>query len=141
MDLADRIRIEDTIKEFFWLIDSGKADAGYSLLAADAVLEYGPGSPVPGVLSGDALRKQLEQRAAQTHVTSRHIVGNFRFQPIAEGKVHVRWVMTVYRSETASRDSYPVFVADVDETMVDVDGGWRTSRRKMTPVFAKAPIP
>jgi uncharacterized protein (TIGR02246 family) len=137
LSLEDRLAITDVVHRFFWLVDHGRAAEAGALFTADAKLIMGPGSPSPGTVEGPAIAAMFTARQTQTHVTTRHVISNISLAAHADGTVASSCILTFYRSDDETRDTRVTIVADIDETYVRVDGGWRIASRTVTPIFKR----
>lgn len=137
LSAADRQAITDVINRYFWLADVGRADEITSLFAPQATLTFGPGAPKPGTIAGQEIAAAFKARAAQTEVTTRHVVSNVRLEPKADGSVTSYCILTHYRSDTAECDSYPFMVADIHDCFIREGGNWLIRSREIMPVFSK----
>jgi hypothetical protein len=135
----DALAIAANIVEFAYLVDHGRATECERLFADDAKLTFGPGSPKPGTLDGiEAIKGFLAFRQAQTQVTTRHVMTNFRFMLADDGRISAYSLLTLFRSEDESRQPNVTFVADIDEIYSrQEDGKWRVQERLITPVFSR----
>jgi hypothetical protein len=129
--------ITDIIQRYFWLADVGRADEIPALFAPEATLTLGPGAPRPGTVSGQEIVDMFKARAAQTEVTTRHVVSNLWIGAGENGSAAARCILTLYRSDIAECDSYPLMVADIDDCFVNLNGSWLLRSRKISPVFTK----
>lgn len=130
-----RNAIADLVHRYFWLADSGRADEIAVLFAPEATLTFGPGAPKPGTIAGQEIVAMLKARAALSGVTTRHVVSNLWIGAEESGCVTSHCLLTLYRSETSSCDSYPYMVADVDDCFVNSGGKWLFQNRTITPIF------
>jgi hypothetical protein len=130
-----RLAIQDLMHRFYWLIDHGRADATADIFTDDARLVFAPGSPKPGTIQGPAIRTSMIERAAMTHVTTRHVISNIILAANSDGSVCARSLLTLFRADDHSRSSTPASVADIEETFVLKPGGWRICERVVTPIF------
>ena len=123
-------------QEFGYLVDHGRAAECAALFAHDARLVFGPGSPKPGTLEGmEAIQAFFTARQAQVHVTTRHVATNFRMS-LPDEQVMLESIITVFRSDDATRQPIVSVVADVRELFTRDDAGkWRIQERLTTPVF------
>ena len=135
IDLAERFAATDLVHLFFQLVDDGRAAETGRLFTADATLTFGPGAPKPGTIAGPDIAAAMVARQAQRHVTTRHVLSNLAVAAIGKDEVQVRSLLTLFRSETEGRDSYPASVADVEDRLVRTGDGWRIQARTITPVF------
>ena len=135
VNLEDRQAIADVIHRYFWLVDVGRADEAAALFVADGKLIFAEGSPKPGTISGADIATAMAARARQVEVTTRHAVSNIQYSANADGSVSTYCLLTLYRSDDASRDTHPASVADIQDRFVLEAGEWRISEREITPVF------
>lgn len=133
--IDDRQAITDLMYRFYWLVDQGRAGETAPLFAPTARLTFGPGSPKPGTIEGGAIPAAMSARGLQAHVTTRHVLSNIRLAAREDGAVEGYSLLTLYRSEDASRDSYPASVADIEELFVREGGEWRIQTRDILPIF------
>jgi hypothetical protein len=131
----DRFAVFDVIHKFYLLVDSGRASETAALFAAEATLTFGPGSPKPGTISGGAIAAAMRDRQGLTDVTTRHVISNIALNSASETKVCVHYLMTLFRADGGPRTTFPAFVADVDETFLQMPGGWKIAERTVMPVF------
>ena len=96
---------------------------------------FGPGSPSPGVVEGDAIPGAMQARQAQSHVTTRHVLSNIRMNANEDGSVACDSLLTLFRSESDVLDTIPAIVADIREVFVKDAGGWKMQEREILPVF------
>jgi hypothetical protein len=134
----DRQAITDLMYSFYRLVDQGRAAETAALFSATARLTFGPGSPKPGTVEGEHIPPAMAARGAQTHVTTRHVLSNITLEARGDGTVQGYSLLTLYRSETDSRDSYPASVADIIELFVRDGGGWRIQARDILPIFNRS---
>lgn len=133
--IEDQLAIRDLVYRFYRLVDEGRADETAALFTATARLTFGPGSPKPGTIEGDQIPPAMAARATQTHVTTRHVLSNIQLEARADGSVAGYSLLTLYRSENETRDSYPASIADIHELFVRDDGEWRIQARDILPIF------
>lgn len=131
----DRQAITDLIHRFYRLVDQGRADETAELFTQTARLTFGPGAPKPGTTEGAGIAALMAARATQLHVTTRHVLSNIALSSREDGSVEGYSLLTLYRSETDGRDSYPASVADVEELFVRGADGWRIQARTISPIF------
>jgi 3-phenylpropionate/cinnamic acid dioxygenase small subunit len=134
----DRQAITDLILRFYRLVDQGRADETVALFTETARLTFGPGAPKPGTTEGAAIGALMVARASQVNVTTRHVLSNIALSLREDGAVEGYSLLTLYRSETDGRDSYPASVADIDELFVRGADGWRIQARTISPIFNRA---
>ena len=136
---TDALAISTSSASFGHLVDQGRATACEHLFLPEAKLIFGPGSPKPGELVGlEAIRRFLEARQAQTHVITRHLATNFRFELDGPERVRLQSILTVFRSDDEGRAPTVSVVADVHEVFArDAGGEWRILERLTVPVFAR----
>jgi hypothetical protein len=133
----DRHAITTVMYRFYRLVDQGHADQTAALFTPTARLTFGPGSPKPGTLTGDQIPPAMIARGQQTHVTTRHVLSNIQLEPKADGTVEAYSLLTLFRSEDDSRDSYPASVADIIEVFARHEGAWKVQSRDILPVFGR----
>jgi hypothetical protein len=123
--------------EFGYLVDHGRATECANLFAPDAKLIFGEGSPKPGTLDGlQAIRAFLSARQAQTGVITRHLATNFRLEWNGGPEATLESLLTVFRSEDATREPVVSVIADVQEIFTRHQGDtWRIQERLTKPVF------
>jgi hypothetical protein len=135
----DRVSISDIIHRYFWLVDHGRADQASLFFAVAGRLTFGPGAPKPGTIQGDAIAAAMLARSKQTELTTRHIVSNIALTATGDSTIDAYSLLTLYRSSDASRDTYPTSVADIEDTFIRTDDGWRILERRILPVFNQPP--
>jgi hypothetical protein len=135
LSVDDRLAIMELIHRFFWLVDHGRADETAGLFTKTARLTFGPGAPKPGTIEGPQIASAMATRAQQVEVTTRHALSNIRLTPRADGSVGAYSLLTLFRSDSAARDSYPASVADIEEIFVRDEGGWFIQERTILPIF------
>ena len=123
--------------EFGYLVDHGRAIECADLFTSDAQLIFGAGSPKPGTLDGlEAIRAFLSARQAQSHVITRHLATNFRLEWKGGPEARLESLLTVFRSDDATREPVVSVVADVQEIFTRHQGDtWRIQERLTKPVF------
>jgi len=123
--------------EFGYLVDHGRAIECEKLFTSNAQLIFGVGSPKPGTLNGlEAIRAFLTARQAQTHVTTRHLATNFRLEWNGGPEARLESLLTVFRSDEATREPVVSVVADVQELFTRGEADrWRIQQRLTKPVF------
>ena len=131
----DRQAVVDMIHRYFWLVDHGRADQIAALFAPDGRLTFGPGAPNPGTIEGSAIATVMLARAKQTDVTTRHVVSNIMISKLDETRASSNCLLTLYKSTTSQRDSYPTSIADVEDTYVKAESNWLIQTRVITPIF------
>lgn len=140
MSPADRTEIEDLLKQFYRLVDTGRADETPALFTSDARLTFGAGAPQPGTIEGAAIAKAMHARAQLQNVMTRHVLTNFAFEPLGQDRVSVYTLLTLYRHdgplpEGALPPTTPASIADVHEIVVRTEDGWRIHERTIEPIF------
>ena len=122
---------------FGHLVDQGRAIECVDLFAPDAQLIFAAGSPKPGTLNGlEAIRAFLTSRQAMTHVTTRHLATNFRMDWDGGAEARLGSLLTVFRSENATRQPIISVVCDIEEIFArDQAGRWQIRERLTRPVF------
>lgn len=138
MDFADRFAASDLVQHFFLLVDQGRAAETAALFTHDATLTFGPGSPKPGTVAGEAIPGAMVARQAQTHVTTRHVLSNIAVTSRADGGLDVYSLLTLFRSEDDTCDTIPASVADIRDVLVREAAGWRIASRLISPIFNRA---
>jgi hypothetical protein len=136
--MADRFAIADIIHRFYWLIDHGRAADTAALFAKAARLTFGPGAPKPGTISGQDIALAVVARGEQTGITTRHVLSNILLTQRPDGSVTAYSLLTLFRTESATRDSYPASIADIDEVYVRDAGTWLIRERTVTPIFSRS---
>jgi hypothetical protein len=136
VSLDDRTAVADSIFAFYHLVDSGQASRTVDLFTEDARLTFGPGSPQPGTIMGSAIRDAMIAREAVKSAFTRHAVTNIRLAS-AGSDVAADYMLTLYRSDDATRSSVPAFVADVAEVWRRTGEKWRMSERTILPTFIR----
>lgn len=137
ISIADRLAITDVVQRFFRLVDHGRAAETAALFTHDATLTFGPGSPKPGTVAGEAIPPAMAARQAQAHVTTRHVLSNIEVSLGEDGGAQAYSLLTLFRSEDESRDTLPASVADIEDHLVRTGDGWRIRARLITPVFSR----
>jgi hypothetical protein len=101
---------------------------------------FGAGSPKPGTLDGlEAIRAFLTARQAMTNVTTRHVATNFRLEWDGGAEARLASLLTVFRSDDATRQPIVSVVCDIEEIFArDEAGSWRIKERVTRPVFVDA---
>jgi hypothetical protein len=135
ISVDDRLAIIEVIHKFFWLVDHGRAGETAGLFTKTARLTFGPGAPKPGTIQGPDIPAAMTARAKQVEVTTRHVLSNIRLTPNADGSVSACSLLTLFRSDSAARDSYPASIADIEEVFVRGDGDWYIQERTILPIF------
>ncbi|QUT07201.1 nuclear transport factor 2 family protein [Sphingobium phenoxybenzoativorans] len=133
-----RHAVTDGIHLFFDLVDHGQASRTATLFTADASLTFGPGSPNPGTITGEAIATAMAAREKQASAFTRHVVSNIMFDAENAKGVSVRYLLVLFRSDDDSRDSKPAFVADVRERWSQREGSWKIAERIVNPAFIRA---
>jgi hypothetical protein len=133
----DRFSVTDLINKFYHLIDTGRAGETAPIFAADATLEFGPGSPKPGTIRGGEISVAMRDRERMTDVTTRHVVSNIALQSDGDRRLSAHYLLTLFRADARPRTTVPAFVADVDETWVRGEDEWKISGRLITPIFSR----
>ncbi len=136
----DRIEVEDLLRCFYRLVDSGKADQTSALFTADAKLTFGPGAPNPGSIEGAGIAAAMQARGRMNGVVTRHVLTNLAFEQSGPDEISVYSLLTLYRYDGALAadalpDTYPASIADVFERVVRTGDGWRICERTINPVF------
>src|ERR1700693_5744248 len=131
----DRSEIIDVIHRYFWLADHGHADQIADLFTKSGRLIFGEGAPKPGTLAAPEIAAAMLARSKQAHVTTRHIVSNITLRLRDAVTIDAYSLLTLYRSDDASCDSYPKSIADVEDVFVRESDGWRIEQRTISPVF------
>lgn len=127
-----RAQIEALLAAWAHCIDSGRATDAIGLFTQDAEQTLASSTSK----GQDAIRAGLERRQALTGRTTRHLVSNLLLQALDGGqRLRGRWVLTLFRSDSAQRPATIQLVADVEDEYAQVDGNWRVARRTLTPVF------
>lgn len=120
--------------EFHYLVDAGRATDCVQLLSADPVLEFGPGSPNPGVIAGtEAISEFLTQRQAAPVIT-RHVLSTPRITLNTADEAVLRSVLTLYKAPSNQAPEVPAAIADIEERYLRTSGDWRLAYRTVTPV-------
>jgi hypothetical protein len=134
----DRQAVVDLVHRYFWLIDHGLAHRTAECFTETAKLTFGSLAPKPGTIHGAAIGAAMVARSKQTEVTTRHVVSNIALAAIDSSTVQVYSLLTLFRSADASRDTYPVSVADIEDIVVRDAGTWRIQDRTISPIFNRA---
>lgn len=137
IELATRLAISDGIHHFYSLIDTGRAASTLHLFTRDARVTFGPGSPQPGTVEGEAIVAFMEAREKLVSAFTRHSITNIMLEPTSVGAVTARYLMVLYRSDDETRSSIPAFVADVEELWRNGNDGWKIAERLILPAFAR----
>jgi hypothetical protein len=137
LDLDVRLAINDSIIRFYYLVDSGKAASTAALFTVDARLTIGPGSPQAGTLHGVAIATAMEARERLASAFTRHVISNVMLTAAGEDIVQARYLLVLFRSDDAVRDSRPSFVADIDEVWHRAEIGWLIAERTVMPTFSR----
>jgi 3-phenylpropionate/cinnamic acid dioxygenase small subunit len=133
---GDRCRITDIIHRYFWLADHGHAEQIAGLFAQHGRLIFSESAPKPGVLTGrPEIATAMLARSKQTHVTTRHVVSNIMMRSRDAMTIEASSLLTLYRSEDESRDSYPKSIADIEDVFVREGDEWRIGQRTIDPIF------
>lgn len=132
---VDRCQVTDTIYRYFWLVDHGHADQIPDLFTPVGRLTFGDRAPMSGTLTATEIAAAMVARSKQSHVTTRHVVSNIMLRSRDEETIEAYSLLTLYRSEDLSRDSYPTSIADVEDVFLRVRGGWQIAQRTISPVF------
>lgn len=138
VELATRLAISDGIHQFYHLIDTGRAASTIGLFTADARLTFGPGSPQPGTIEGEAIAKSMEAREKLTSAFTRHSITNIVLEPRSSDAIAAHYLMVLFRSDDETRSSIPAFVADVEELWQFGDDGWKIAHRLIMPAFFRS---
>lgn len=135
--VAELLTLSAMSAEFGYLVDHGRAIECADLFTADAQLIFGEGSPKPGTLDGlEAIRAFLSVRQAQMRVITRHLATNFRLEWTGGPEARLESLLTVFRSDDATREPVVSVVADVQEVFTRHEGDtWRIQKRLTKPVF------
>jgi hypothetical protein len=126
------------LHRYFWLVDHGRAAETVELFSPTARLTFGPGAPKPGSLCGAEIGAAMQARQKQTHVNTRHVISNVVMAARQAGLVEVTSLLTLFKSEHDSRDSYPASIADINDVFVLQQGAWLIQERTILPVFSRA---
>ncbi len=126
--------------EFGRRVDDGRALACLELLASNTRLVFGEGSPKPGMLEGlESIQAFLAARQAMTHVTTRHVATNFRLEWDGGAEARLDSLLTVFRSDDATRRPVISVVCDIQEVFTrDEAGQWKIQERLTKPIFVYA---
>ena len=135
---SDRQAIIDILHRYFWLIDHGHADQVAGCFTENARLTFGPGAPSPGTIEGRDIAAAMLARAKQVQVTTRHVLSNIALTVTGDSRVQAYSLLTLFRSENTTRDTYPAAVADIDDVLVRTDSGWLIQDRTISPIFNRA---
>ncbi|VWX50054.1 nuclear transport factor 2 family protein [Novosphingobium sp. 9U] len=136
--LDTRFAATDLVHLFFRLVDEGRAAETADLFTADGSITFGPGAPVPGTVSGEAIRGAMTARQAQTHVTTRHVLSNLSVEREGDDGMVVRSLLTLFRSDDESRVSTVASVADVTDRLRRDGENWKIASRLVSPVFNRS---
>lgn len=136
IDAAARNAITDAIHHYYHLVDSGRASGVADLFLPGGRLTFGPGSPQPGTIEGEAIAAAMRAREALTSAFTRHSVSNIMLTPAAGGEIVAHHLLILFRSDDETRSTTPSFVADVEDLWADRGNGWKLASRVITPAFA-----
>ena len=126
--------IAATVKTF-WLIDNGHAAEVAAFFAEDGSLTFGPGAPRPGTISGPDIAAAMQARQDDGAAVSRHVLTNFVVEPLEDGRVVVRSLMTLFRTATGDFSPQVRTVADLVDTFESRPDSWKIVERPILPVF------
>ena len=132
----DRFAIQDLIHRFYRLVDMGRAGETAALFTPTARITFGPGSPKPGTIEGDAIPASMAAREALASVTTRHALSNVAMSLNDDGVVDAYSLLTLYRRDGADAPMVNT-IADVQENIVRFRGAWRIQERVISPVFTR----
>lgn len=135
LSTEDRLAIESLLYRAFWLVDNGRAAEVAELFANEAAWTFGPGTPKPGTVSGEAIGQFLVARQAQTHVTTRHVLSNVLIEPERGDAATARSLLTLFRADGGEPVAHVASVADIVDRLERRDGEWKIVDRLITPVF------
>ena len=138
VSIDDRLTITDLIHRFYWLVDHDQAEQTAELFTKTARLTFGPGAPKPGTIEGADIAAAMAARGRQTEVTTRHVLSNISLTARPDGSVAASSLLTLFRSESASRDSSPASIADIEEIFVRIAGEWFIQDRTVLPIFVRS---
>lgn len=133
----ERVFVLDALHQFYQTVDNGHAEKTVDMFAPDARVVFGPGTPNPGTVEGEAVRAAMVARGAQKHVTTRHVLANTILSRNPDGAITASSILTLYRSDNGVGEPAPLFVCDVAETFVQIDGAWKIRERNIMPIFLK----
>jgi hypothetical protein len=136
----DRDAIVEVLHQYFWLIDHGRAAETAHLFTSSAELTFAVGAPKPGTLRGQEISAAMVARGKQTNVTTRHVISNIALMGRPDRTVAAYCLLTLFRSDSEARDSYPASVADIEDIMVRQEDGWRIKTRLISPIFNRPPM-
>lgn len=132
VDAETRVAIDQLLAEYNLLLDHGRADELWTLVAEDFV-SHGP----MGVMEGrEALKAWGARRVTQDAGEVRHFTGgtSLRWE---DGVLHgVTYYMT-FRS-TLPEPTHPASVGEFHQTFIQVDGAWKVRSRDVVAVFGGA---
>ncbi len=139
--LEQLLTLSDLSAQFGHHVDRGHAIESATLFTDDARLIFAQGSPRPGTIEGlEAIRAFLTARQALTHVTTRHVATNFRVESLSATEAQLDSLLTVFRSDDASREPVISVVCDICERFVRTEAGqWLILERTTTPIFTHQP--
>jgi hypothetical protein len=137
LSAEDRFSLADLIHKFYQLVDSGRASETVSMFSADATLEFGPGSPKPGIIRGAEITLAMRERERLAGVKTRHAISNIRLSRLNESQASAHYLATLFRAEIGSDTTLPAFVLDVDETWIRAVEDWQILGRVVTPIFIR----
>jgi len=118
------------------LIDLGRSDEIVDIIGKDCSLEFGEGSPSPGIMSGfEAVSKFFIDRANNSQLKTRHIVTNLNISELDDNRIKSKYIYSVYRGEAGCNSPESLVVADVIDLYLIEEGSLKLSQRKVTPSF------
>ncbi|WP_110239441.1 nuclear transport factor 2 family protein [Nocardioides gilvus] len=132
VDAATRVAIDQLLAEYNFLLDHGRADELWTLVAEEFV-SHGP----MGVMDGrDALKAWGARRVTQDAGEVRHFTGGTSLRWEDGALTGVTYYMT-FRS-TLPEPTHPASVGEFHQTFVEVDGVWKIRSRDVVAVFGGA---
>lgn len=98
-DMQTRLQVQELLSEWVWCIDEGRAAAAAELFCSDAEQNLlGNCSVGIAEITAAFLRRQ-----AMVQRTSQHTISNLRIQESTPELVRAQWVLTLFRSDEATR--------------------------------------
>lgn len=135
LQTADLIRITELNNRYWDLVDHSSEEEVCELYDRDGVLRFGQ-----FVLNGrEPIRAFFAKRNSQVPPRyTRHISTNLLAQPLVDGTVRVKTVVTVYAGigTLPLGGPFPSTVLDFDDIcQANAHGNWRYRSRSGTPIF------
>lgn len=131
-DMQTRLQVQELLSEWAWCIDEGRAAAAAELFCSDAEQNL-LGNRSVGIAE---ITAAFQRRQAMVQRTSQHTISNLRIQESTPELVRAQWVLTLFRSDEATRDATPFLVAAGQDTYRrQSDGSLKVWRREVLPRF------